>query len=182
MYASASFEAILTEVQSSNLNFRLEISPFSAVIHLKKSLLKNHQGESEVPLRLPKFLQLQELLTQNTAFKNKIFDLENTLQSLKDEHDSVFSDNENRVKTLEHELKVIKQTKFEVKDETAIFYKKTEKMKEELILKTEQIQILEASKLAKQGLSCSNDMMKDQCGVAFVPRAELGYSGSDSSP
>ena len=142
MYASASFEAILTEVQSSNLNFRLEISPFSAVIHLKKSLLKNHQGESEVPLRLPKFLQLQELLTQNTAFKNKIFHLENTLQSLKDEHDSVFSDNENRVKTLEHELKVIKQIKFEVKDETAIFYKKTEKMKEELILKTEQIQIL----------------------------------------
>ena len=41
MDASARFENILAKVQTSNLNFKLEISPFSAVICLKKSFAKD---------------------------------------------------------------------------------------------------------------------------------------------
>ena len=50
MAASLSFEAILRDIQASNLNFWIEMSPFSAVINLKKSLIKNKLG---VPLISP---------------------------------------------------------------------------------------------------------------------------------
>ena len=49
MAATLKFDAILSTVQSSNLNFQLKISPFSAVIHLKKSLIVNKLGIPQIP-------------------------------------------------------------------------------------------------------------------------------------
>ena len=44
MLASRMFDKILHDVQSSNLNFQVQISPFSAQISIKKSLLKERNG------------------------------------------------------------------------------------------------------------------------------------------
>ena len=50
MVASRTFNSILQQIQSSNLNFHLQISPFSANISLKKTLIKDKFG---APLLLP---------------------------------------------------------------------------------------------------------------------------------
>ena len=39
MVAKRTFDNLLELIQSSNLNFHLKISPFSALIYLKKSLI-----------------------------------------------------------------------------------------------------------------------------------------------
>ena len=44
MTAKLAFENLLSQVQSSNLNFRIDLSPFSATIFLKKSFVKNQHG------------------------------------------------------------------------------------------------------------------------------------------
>ena len=49
MEASASFHNILAKIQTSSLNFKLELSPFSAVIWLKKSFVKDKLAH-HVPL------------------------------------------------------------------------------------------------------------------------------------
>ena len=51
MAASRIFDNILEQIQSSNLNFHLQVSPFSAVISLKKSLVKDKSGNL-LPLTL----------------------------------------------------------------------------------------------------------------------------------
>ena len=49
MIASRIFNDILNTVQSSNLNFCLQISPFAANISLKKSFLKDKSGNVLIP-------------------------------------------------------------------------------------------------------------------------------------
>ena len=44
MAASEMFDIILSQIQRSSLNFRLQVSPYSAVISLKKSLVKDKFG------------------------------------------------------------------------------------------------------------------------------------------
>ena len=44
MLATEAFKQILDKIQSSNLNFQLQLSPFSAQIFLKKSLVKDRAG------------------------------------------------------------------------------------------------------------------------------------------
>jgi hypothetical protein len=49
MFAKRSFDSILEQVQASNLNFQLQISPFSATISLKKTLIKDKLGNLLLP-------------------------------------------------------------------------------------------------------------------------------------
>ena len=49
MLASTVFQNILDQVQASNLNFQLVVSPFSAQISLKKSLAKDQAGNLLLP-------------------------------------------------------------------------------------------------------------------------------------
>ena len=51
MYANQTFNSILTQVQNSYLNFHLQISPFAAVISLKKTLVKDHDGVPLLPMK-----------------------------------------------------------------------------------------------------------------------------------
>ena len=44
MEASTTFENIIQQIQNSHLNFKLELSPFSANISLKKSFIRNKAG------------------------------------------------------------------------------------------------------------------------------------------
>ena len=47
--ASQVFEKVLQEVQVSNLNFQLQVSPFSALISIKKSFVKEKDGTVRLP-------------------------------------------------------------------------------------------------------------------------------------
>ena len=49
MAAKRAFENILDLIQSSNLNFQLQLSPFSASISLKKSLIRDKTGKVLLP-------------------------------------------------------------------------------------------------------------------------------------
>ena len=48
-YAMSVFDDIICRVRRSNLNFQLQLSPFSAVISLKKSVVKNSEGVQIIP-------------------------------------------------------------------------------------------------------------------------------------
>ena len=52
MAASRTFDSILQQVQSSNLNFQLQISPFAANISLKRSPIRDRNG-APFPLPVP---------------------------------------------------------------------------------------------------------------------------------
>ena len=49
MIATEKFNNILDQIQSSQLNFHLQISPYSAVISLKKSLMRDKSGNVILP-------------------------------------------------------------------------------------------------------------------------------------
>ena len=53
MIAEHTFDSILQQVKNSNLNFQLQLSPFSANISLKKSPIKDQAG---VPIPSQGFL------------------------------------------------------------------------------------------------------------------------------
>ena len=103
MAATITFETILNHVKSSNLNFQLQLSPFSALISLKKTLVKDQSGCSLLPppsdseLLLKVELENQELVKQ----KHK---LESFIESLTNSYDNSVSECENAFKTI-HNLK-----------------------------------------------------------------------------
>ena len=49
MAASIAFNNILEHIRGSNLNFKMHLSPFSANISLKNSLIKNKSGAQPLP-------------------------------------------------------------------------------------------------------------------------------------
>ena len=59
MAIDATFSSILSEIQLSNLNFTLQITPFAAYITLKKSVLTDQNGIKAVPAP-PVILLLQQ--------------------------------------------------------------------------------------------------------------------------
>ena len=50
MAASAMFEGIINQVRSSNLNFQIQMTPFSANILIKKTLIRDNAGSPILPL------------------------------------------------------------------------------------------------------------------------------------
>ena len=49
MTASAMCEKIINKVRSSNLNFQIQMIPFSAYIILKKTLIRDNAGSPIIP-------------------------------------------------------------------------------------------------------------------------------------
>ena len=47
--ASTMFDNVIEYVRNSKLNFQLQLSPFSAHISLRRSLIKNRSGDTELP-------------------------------------------------------------------------------------------------------------------------------------
>ena len=93
MAAALKFDAILTTVQSSNLNFHVEISPFSAKIHLKKSLIVNKFRIPQIPPP-PTSLLLEQQKSYNLVLTNRILFLENSVNKIKSEYKSALLDSE----------------------------------------------------------------------------------------
>ena len=81
MKAAETFENIILQIQNSNLNFKLNLSPFAANISLKKSLVKNKSG---IPL-LPKANAVDDniaiLIEKNHQLENELFRLKKEFSS-----------------------------------------------------------------------------------------------------
>ena len=87
MMASRIFNDVLNTVQSSNLNFCLQISPFAANISLKKSFLKDKSGNVLLPDHAYAATSFDENIT-GLVSKNLILEKENSTLS-KDLENSV---------------------------------------------------------------------------------------------
>ena len=72
--ASKLFDKILQDIQASNLNFHVLISPFSAQISLKKSFVKDKNGSVRIPHSLSS--RQPEVMALETKVKQLEKDLE----------------------------------------------------------------------------------------------------------
>ena len=105
MSASQSFESVLNHVKTCNLNFQLQQSPFSAVISIKKSFVKDKSG---IPLPSPPsqtidsklFLQLK---LENQELQDKISRQEKEFNALKFNYEDAI-DNSEKIHKINSEL------------------------------------------------------------------------------
>ena len=81
MLTTNAFDNIINEIRSSNLNFQLQISPFSAQISLKRSLIKDKSGilittprSTDSPtMKMPTSeYRIAELLAKNLQLEEKL--------------------------------------------------------------------------------------------------------------
>ena len=89
MAVDATFQSILNEIQPSNLNFFLQLTPFAAYITMKKSVIKDHNGIKAVPS--PPILLLLQQAQQTIA------ELREENEHLKMKSDAADKNNENTV-------------------------------------------------------------------------------------
>ena len=92
MAVDATFASIVNQIQLSNLNFSLQITPFAAYITLKKSVLKDQNGNKAVPappvlllLQQPQ-LTIAELQEANECLRIKSEKAEKTIEKLVNEN------------------------------------------------------------------------------------------------
>ena len=138
MAASIAFNKILQQVQSSSVNFQLQLSPFSAVISLKKSLVKDKAG----CYLLPSASSDTDCDSKFMALTKKIHQLESESESLNCNFENALQDSENAYKTirnLEHKLNISKQTNDKIKTETT----EHDSLNDDLRDKTNHIHCLE---------------------------------------
>ena len=96
MVASFAFETIIDNIRNSNLNFQLQMSPFSAQISLKRSLVNDKAGIPRLPSTIPA-----------ATFSKRNMQLEIELNNLKVENARVrdeFDEAQSRIKFLETEV------------------------------------------------------------------------------
>ena len=96
MVASFAFETIIDNIRNSNLNFQLQISPFSAQISLKRSPVTEKTGVPRLPATIPA-----------STFPKKDVQLESEVNYLKVEYARVvgeWDEAQARIKCLEAEV------------------------------------------------------------------------------
>ena len=79
MIAAKSFENIVQQIRSSNLNYKLQLSPFSANISLKKTPVKDMSG---APLILPCIYTTENIIkleAEISKLKHEVYNLKNDL-------------------------------------------------------------------------------------------------------
>ena len=130
--AAAIFDDILDKVRNSNLNFHLQISPFSAIISLKKTLIRNKLGFIVPPSSPTLTLMDSKMEFEMLETKNQLVLVENENKELKEKLKVVLEEkilsksemiekqtNENlRLNNLDEKLKATEEDKIELQSET----------------------------------------------------------------
>ena len=89
---ATTFDNILEQIQKSNLNFHLQRSPFSAVISLKKTLIRDKSGVSLLP-PTSNSEPFEKVSFENQALRKKI-------SKLTEDYEDAVDDSENAHKTI----------------------------------------------------------------------------------
>ena len=92
MLATKTFDRILEMIQKSNLNFVLQVSPFSANISLRKTLIKDKAGNVILPPDLSAYNDDQnlketiaDLVSKNNKLEKDVINLKNELELAADD-------------------------------------------------------------------------------------------------
>ena len=111
------FETLLNTVKRSNLNFHIQQTPFSAVISIKKSLIKDRFGSNLQSQLIPLDSKLVATLkVENQELKNRIDHLKKYSTALQRDLEEAVNESEsanNTIKKLESDL-VLLSDKLEV--------------------------------------------------------------------
>ena len=111
MAASIAFNTILDQIRGSNLNFQMHLSPFSANISLKSSLIKNKSGAQLLP---PATLYPCDVKTEHTntmiATNNK---LKEDLSALQNKFEEVLA----KYEAAQIEIETLKRNPSNIKHE-----------------------------------------------------------------
>ena len=116
--ASRTFDKILEIIQSSNLNFQLKISPFSALISLKKYLVKDKLGVPLSPPFNPKLTDISGDALAALIAKN--LKLERDLETLRVNYEHSVDDCETShqtIKTLQSQLHIVETAQIKIEAE-----------------------------------------------------------------
>ena len=112
MLAANTFDYILCQVQNSSLNFQLQLSPFTAYISLKKSLVKDKHGKPSLP-------RLSSQVSSIDNVNNKKLELD--LLELQQKYDTLMRDYNSACDTIKNlnEAAIVKKESLvcEMKDE-----------------------------------------------------------------
>ena len=86
--AAEMFENILLQIQNSNLNFKLELSPFAATISLKKSLARDKSGIPLSPRANAIHREIAALAERNRELENELLNVKKESTSTVNEFDN----------------------------------------------------------------------------------------------
>ena len=137
MAASEMFDIIISQILRSSLNFRLQVSPYSAVISLKKSLVKD---QFETPIL-------------KSSFKN-----ESGVYPCSESSEAKF-----KIQTLEAELYSLKQTYGKVQSKLADSYETIDSLEKNIVDRDKTIKDLEISnKISKAAAEKLNARLVEQ--------------------
>ena len=189
MAIDATFSSILSEIQLSNLNFTLQITPFAAYITLKKSVLTDQNGIKAVPAPPVIFLLQQayqtiaELQEENNRLKINCDTAEKINQKLMHENAilvEAIDESNNKVaasnattETLQSELEAAEEKILEIssmKSSFEVSLKDTKKShKQEIAHANSTIKSMEKSKKdqekviynLKRNLESTRDILKN---------------------
>ena len=107
MSATQTFETLLNQVKSSNLNYHLQQSPFSAFISLKKSFVKDRAGQLLTPSPTSVDLHDHSLKSEICALTEKNLQLGKVIDVVRGNYEDALNDAEKAfqtIATLEEEL------------------------------------------------------------------------------
>ena len=112
MLAAKYFDGILNQVQSSCLNFQIQLSPFGAIISLKKSFVRDKTGS----LIIPDASTFKNKDDEFAALALKNLELQEQNKSLRSEYDKIkgdLGDAQKAVELIGNEKKILEK---EIKD------------------------------------------------------------------
>ena len=152
MEAEEAFTGILEQIQFSNLNFKMNLTPFSAITHLKRTVIKNQSG---IPLTARSLSKLEE---------DNILEFENTSLTLKLQEVQFELENKNTDFTqMQIEREISENLKVQLKTKLEHTSKMVEEKNSEITLlkkslKTQNYEVLKS----KEDLRRSNKMLKEK--------------------
>ena len=154
MAATTAFNSIVNLVQSSNLNFKLQLSPFSANISLKKTLVKDRSGFPSLPRNVTHSestgsAEFAALAAKNLKLKNELNQKEQKIKELLEIVDNLENKNKNLEKLIDNKNKEVTMADKVKKEAVAKLNKKLSELKlefkkeKEVIMKANETELEE---------------------------------------
>ena len=128
MAANSTFSSIINEIQMSNLNFNIKMTPFGAYITLKKTVQKDLYGNHASPSP-PLLLVLHQAHQEIRYLQEENSRLKTALHTIKKDQDQTVQENENLVKSVEESAESVEnvtatnnklKTKIEIIEKEAV--------------------------------------------------------------